>query len=499
MRFTAETLRVAEGALRRFNSLRYLCVSLRLCGEKQLPFRSSRIKPLMKSAFQLQFLCLLFLLILPFAFYLSSTPIAARGDALVSTETREGRLAVFDDVWETIRDRYYDVSFNGLDWKAERERFRRQAEEAKSSAEFYSVLRRMLGSLRDSHTRVYAPEEKFDWQHPRVVTTGVSVREVAGQPVVVSLERGSDAERAGLRVGDIITSVDDEPALALFMKRLKDVTGASTIQSARARAMGMLLAGAAASTVRIGWRSSRDGRERTASLRREWRDRTAKLLVEKSREDFFIVRFDAFTGRVALDFMRALRNRLQKARGIVLDLRNNGGGDSEAMTDVASVFLSPRTGLGRFTDRTGSVVIEPQTRTAMVLAAESIARFDGTLVILTSERTASAAEIFVAAIKEARRATVIGTGTCGCVLAIRRRHLLPDGGELDVSEMDYRTRQGLRLEGTGVAPDENITLGISDIRTGQDRVLERALERLRVQSAAVQFRPSVVSTQSQKR
>lgn len=429
---------------------------------------------------------LTFLLLLSsLAFYLS--PVEARGDTLVSTETREGRLAVFDDVWKTIRARYYDTSFNGLDWEAERERFRPQAEGAKNSEEFYSILRRMVGRLRDSHTRIYAPEEKFDWQHPRVITTGISVREVAGQPVVTSVERGSDAERAGMRAGDIITSVDGEPAFELFTKRLKDVTGASTAQSARARAMAALLSGPANSTVTVGWRAV-DGRERIYSFRRQWRDRTAKLIIEKSREDLFIVRFDAFTGRVALDFMRALRGRLHKARGIVLDLRNNGGGDSEAMTDVVSAFLSPRTGLGRFTDRTGRVVIEPQTRTAMVLAAESIARFDGSLVILTSERTASAAEIFVAAIKEARRATVIGTGTCGCVLAIRRRHLLPDGGELDVSEMDYRTSVGTRLEGTGLAPDENILPGLADIRAGRDPLIERAIERLRVRSVESSYR-----------
>jgi carboxyl-terminal processing protease len=437
---------------------------------------------------QFRFPCLLFILLqLSFAFLLLPSQSAARTDILVSTETREGRLAVFDDLWETIRDRYYDASFNGLDWEAERVRFRPLAADAKNSVEFYSVVRRMVGLLRDAHTRVYAPEEKFDWQHPRVVTTGVSVREVAGQPVIVSLERGSAAERAGMRVGDIIVSVDDRPALELFAERLKEVTGASTDQSSRVRAMATLLSGPAASTVRIGWRG-RDGRERVAVLRREWRDRTAKLIVEKLRADFFVVRFDAFTQAVALDFMRALQNGLRDARGLVLDLRNNGGGDAEAMTDVASIFLSPRIRLGRFTDRTGSIMVEPQTRSAMLLAAESIARFDGSLVLLTSERTASAAEIFVASIKEARRARLIGTSTCGCVLAIRRRHLLPDGGELDVSEMDYRTSRGMRLEGIGVAPDEMIMLDLADIRARRDRAIERALEVLKLQSSENPYR-----------
>jgi carboxyl-terminal processing protease len=411
---------------------------------------------------------------------------AAHADIIISTETREGRLAVFDDVWETIRDRYYDPSFNGLDWEAERAKFRPLAADAPTPAEFYSVLRRMIGLLRDAHTRVYTPDEKFDWQHPRVVTTGISLREVGGLPAVVAVDAGSDAERAGVRVGDIITSVEGEPAPALFAKRLKDAAGASTPQSARARAMALLLAGAAGSSVTVSWRGA-DNRERTARLRREWRDRTARLTIEKSRDDIYVVRFDAFTRAVAVEFQRALQTRLRRARGLIIDLRNNSGGDSEAMTDVASAFLPLKTGLGRFTDRTGGFVVEPQTRSAMMLAAESITRFDGSLAILMSERTASAAEIFVASIKEARRAPLIGTSTCGCVLAIRRRHELPDGGLLDVSEMNYRTSRGLRLEGVGVVPDETITIELADLRARRDRALERALERtlsgMRVQSA----------------
>lgn len=114
---------------------------------------------------------------------------------VVSTETREGRLAVFDDVWETIRDRYYDPAFHGVDWQAQRALFRPLVAEATSAAMLYSLLRRMIGNLRDAHTRIRTPDEKFDWQHPRAISVGLSVREVEGAPVVVAVERGSEAER----------------------------------------------------------------------------------------------------------------------------------------------------------------------------------------------------------------------------------------------------------------------------------------------------------------
>jgi carboxyl-terminal processing protease len=148
------------------------------------------------------------------------------------------------------------------------------------------------------------------------------------------------------------------------------------------------------------------------------------------------------------------------------------------MTEVASAFLPAGKSLGRFTDRNGRVQFEPYTRAVMLFAPDAIKTFNAPVVILTSERTSSAAEIFVAALKEARRARVIGQNTCGCVLAIRRRHTLPDGGELDISEMDYRTASGTRLEGAGLVPDETITLERQDLRDRRDRAIERAIEFL---------------------
>ena len=421
-------------------------------------------------------------LLLLFAFYLLPFAFVAYGDASpIATTTREGRMIVFDDVWETIRDRYYDPSFHGIDWEALRKRFRPLAADAGSTAEFYAVLRRMLGQLHDAHTRVYAPDDKFDWQHPRFISVGLSVREVEGQAVVVGVERGSDAARAGLRAGHIIKSLDNEPALDIFARRLREQAGASTSAAARLRAMGGIFDGARDSTVRVGWMDT-SGKEKFAGLRREWRKRDVALRVRRIDGGYGVVEFEAFTQAITLDLMRALVENLRGVRGLVIDLRNNGGGEAEAMIEVASAFLPTGRILGRFTDRTGRVQLEPQTRAAMLMAADSIKRFDAPVVILMSERTSSAAEIFVAAMKEARRATTLGTPTCGCVLAIRRRHALPDGGELDVSEMDYRTSGGMRLEGTGLAPDETIPLEINDLRVGRDRALEQAIQFLKSSS-----------------
>ena len=64
------------------------------------------------------------------------------------------------------------------------------------------------------------------------------------------------------------------------------------------------------------------------------------------------------------------------------------------------------------------------------------------------------------------------------MLAIRTRHTLPDGGVLDVSELDYRTAEGALLEGHGTRPDEIVMLERRDLYAGRDRALITALGRL---------------------
>ncbi|HKQ52970.1 MAG TPA: S41 family peptidase [Pyrinomonadaceae bacterium] len=414
----------------------------------------------------------LLLLLLPFILCLVPSSSAKRSDE------DEARLAVFDDVWETIRDRYYDPEFHGVDWEAAREKFRPLAAHAESTRELYTVLRRMLGSLRDPHTRVFAPDEKFDWRRPRFIGVGLSVREVGGLPVVVAVERGSEAERAGLRAGDVVAAVDDEPALDLFARRLKEQAASPDAASMRFQVMARLFEGPQGSTVSVRWLGA-DGRERTTTLRREWRERDSSLRVRRVRGEIGVVEFDIFTEEVAASLVRALDRELRDVRGLVVDLRYNGGGETEAMTEVASAFLPAGRSLGRFTDRRGRLQFEPHTRAALLFAPDRIKTFRGPVIILTSERTSSAAEIFVAALKEAGRATTVGQSTCGCVLAIRRQHALPDGGELSVSEMDYQTAAGFRLEGAGLVPDELVTLDRQDLRARRDRAFERAVERLR--------------------
>ena len=400
---------------------------------------------------------------------------AARDDsAVVSTTTVEGRLAVFDDAWETIQGRYYDPKFHGVDWQAKRTAFRPVAARANNTHEFYEVLRQMIASLKDAHTRVYSPDEKFDWWNPRFVTVGLGTREVEGVPTVMYIDSGSAASRLEIRPGDVIVSVDDIPVANFVTQRLA-ASGLSGDSDARYRAIASLFDGPAGSSVKVTW-SNRKRKQKSAVLQRYWGQRLLWFNNQRKGKIAFL-RIDAFTQSVAIEFAKSLPDLLDGAEGIVLDLRSNGGGDAEAMADIASLFLEDGINLGKFADRSGAS-FELQTFSKRMWRIPRLTQIKLPLVVLTSESTSSAAEILVATLQAKHRARVIGTETCGCVLAIRNRHALPDGGLLDVSEFDYRTAAGLRLEGAGVKPDKRSQPTRSDIYSRRDTSFELAKDFL---------------------
>ncbi|HZH91710.1 MAG TPA: S41 family peptidase [Pyrinomonadaceae bacterium] len=422
--------------------------------------------------------CVLFIVLILYPFPFTPSP-SSSAHGRVTTATREGRLIVFDEAWQTIRERYYDPDLHGLNWEELRARLRPLAAEAASETEFYSVLRRLTSRLRDAHTRVFSPDERFDWQRPTYIGVGLSLREIAGEIVVASVERGGEAARGGVRAGDALLSIEDEPIEAAFARRLAEDVGASTDTAARQQAASRLFKGARDTFVNAVFARDSERAIKRVRLRRVLQSRPPALSVQKS-DGFPVVTFNMFVPEIASELMRALRKgEMRGARGLVIDLRDNGGGHAETMTDIASAFLPHGTNLGEFTDREGRVSSAPQTRAAMLFAADAVAEFRGAVVVLTSTRTASAAEILAAALQETRRARVIGEQTCGCVLAIRRRHTLPDGGLLDISEMDFRTARHTRLEGLGIIPDELVTPTRRDISDGRDPALERAIRILK--------------------
>ena len=429
--------------------------------------------------FRRTFIALLFALVLLSASSESlvrSSHVNAYVTEAAITTTREGRLAVFDDTWQTINDRYYDSRFRGVDWMMQRSVFRARAADTEDARGLYIVLRELVGTLNDVHTRIYPPDEKFEWWNPRFISIGLTVREINGFPTVVRVEKDSAPANSGIRPGDVIEQIDGLSALSLIDSRLQDRHPGTYRAASRLRLFASIFEGAPRTTVDLHWRT-RKGELREGRFERQWYGRQLGVRVRRERGHFLVAEIDAFTPTLALTFNRELKRKLKGARGIIIDLRSNGGGEAEAMADIASSFLGRDVALGTFTDRWG-LSFNIKTRDRSLLAPEMITRTDLPIVVLVSERTSSAAEIFSAAIRSFSRGKLMGTETCGCVLAIRNQHKLPDGGVLDVSELDFRTSSGIRLEENGIIPDEVVLPERQDFYSKRDRTVETAISYL---------------------
>lgn len=79
-----------------------------------------------------------------------ATQAAAASRASADSLSAKERAEVFEEVWKTINEKYYDPSFNGVDWTAVRERYRPRVDSLSGDEEFYELLNRMAGELRDA-------------------------------------------------------------------------------------------------------------------------------------------------------------------------------------------------------------------------------------------------------------------------------------------------------------------------------------------------------------
>ncbi|ATE65631.1 S41 family peptidase [Rhizorhabdus dicambivorans] len=152
-------------------------------------------------------------------------------------------------------------------------------------------------------------------------------------------------------------------------------------------------------------------------------------------------------------------------RGVILDLRDNGGGRDDVLDRIAGLF-SPRKAL--LIRLNGRRDIEETTRGAGPDA------YQGPLAVIVGPDTASAAEILAFYLAESRRAYTVGERSAGSVTG-GVDHDLPGGGRLTVAEYDIRTASGTRLEGNGFTPRYRVPTA----RKPTDQALAKAASLLR--------------------
>ncbi|HKY05641.1 MAG TPA: S41 family peptidase [Blastocatellia bacterium] len=375
------------------------------------------------------------------------------------------RLEVFEEVWEEIDEHYYDPSFNGVNWRAARERYRPLIEKTASDEAFYRLVKQMVGELRDAHTRFHSPRERRERERLQAVSAGVSLFEVEGKPVVLGVNPDSDAASAGVEPGMIVRTIDGKPVEQVIREALKTLSNSSSDRANRLRLYHRIIDGEEETSFKLGL-SRADGSEFEVTLTRRVVSDSARVISRRLASGYGYIKLTLWKSPIHKEFKNALK-QLADAPGIIIDLRGNPGGEVNQVLKIASYFFNNRVPFGRFHMRSGRVI-------DLHSSPDDDRVYRGSVAILVNEGSGSGSEMFAGVLQENSRAVVIGRQSCGCLLGIAKFRKVKGGGELAISELGYISPRGRKLEGAGVIPNEEVALSIRDLRDRRDAAMLEA-------------------------
>jgi carboxyl-terminal processing protease len=390
-----------------------------------------------------------------------------------SQTRRPSYLELFDAVWQTINDNFYDPAFGGVDWKATRQKYLPEVAGVKDDQSFLTLVYRMMRELHSSHL------DLVPLQAPQV-GIGIRTRQIEGVRIITTVAIASDAQKQGVRVGDVLS---DPPA---------SLTGQLGTKA----------------SVHV---KSCDGRARTFEVRREnpwWppehpslRWRTVEQGVGRRIGYIKASRFDDDAAPLVDEAMKAVKDTY----GLIIDLRNESGGNLSSLRLISYLIPGPRMTVALlsrpFLEKLGGAPeqinlariphVSGVYTTRGILDAmknnsggvgfytEDVgsARYLGKVILLINKGTGSASEGFAAVLKGQRAVTLVGETTAGLLLG-GERFDLPGGWQLTVPTHASWGPDGKRYIDQSVSPDVEVKWTLQDFCEQRDPDLARALELL---------------------
>ncbi|MEJ5185794.1 MAG: S41 family peptidase [Candidatus Geothermincolales bacterium] len=314
------------------------------------------------------------------------------------------------------------------------------------------ALKAMVDGLDDPYSTYMTQEETEMLQTQlsgRFSGVGLALEMVKNEVRVTGVLPGTPAEESGIHEGDVIREVDG-----------RDISGMTLEQ------VVMSIRGPQGTQVTLGILRRPERELIRVSLTR--RDIEIPVLQQRLLEDSVgYIKLSDWTEDADRKVEEALKElRSKGARYLLMDLRSNRGGYMEPAIRVADMFLSEGTIVSSWGRTQGA---------SQMYRADERVEWDLPVVVLVNRWTASASEIFAAALKENGRCLLVGENTYGKG-AIQKLFPLEDGSAIRLTLARYRTPSGNDIDEQGIKPDVQVRNPVAGDR---DLQLERALEVLR--------------------
>jgi C-terminal peptidase prc len=335
----------------------------------------------------------------------------------------------------------------------------------------FPIMQSMAKLANEGHTAFRTPSEYQDylaWQRNDERYEGIGVSFRGKNYVIMEVFPGSPAEAAGIRSGDQIIGADGY-----------DLAG-TELEEGRRR-----IRGPAGTQVELRIKRASAAEPFVVVVPR------AEIKIEAVRwrmleGDIGYLRIVGFPHpSVANDVERALADFDDRgARGVLLDLRANGGGRLDVGMQVASKFIQ------------NGPIFEQVSRDGRLRTMGTVGGYwehDMPVAVLTDGGTASMGEILASALRENDAATLFGVKTAGIVSAAQVFPLV-DGSGLQVTILEIRSGHGDKMNEVGVTPDVAVEFTPADAETGTDPQINRAVYWLQTHPTYVKSKTTAESS-----
>jgi carboxyl-terminal processing protease len=361
---------------------------------------------------------------------------------------------LYDEAWMTINQEYVDGSFNGQDWNKWRTHFKGLLKDPEDA---YVAIGTMVASLNDEYTRFLLPRDMSEQTmsiDSKLYGVGIQISMRDNKLVVLATIDGTPAEKAGLMPKDLITHIDGHETAGMSVEDAAD-----RIRGEKDTYVTL--------TIKRG--------EQQLEKRIQRDEIKLKSVFTKPLDDKRIgyIRLSSFISETMLNEMEEIMRKMQDKQALIIDLRGNYGGLFTNAVEIADMFL----------DRGDIVSIVNREKDRRVYAAHPGAIFKKPLVVLIDGGSASASEILSGALKDNRRATLIGAQSFGKGL-VQKVNTLSNGTGLNITISKYLTPNGTDINKKGIEPNIKAPFTEADFRAHRDPQLDRAVQYLQEQLLA---------------